>query len=198
MKIVGLTGGIGSGKTTVAKEFEKLGIPIFIADQVSKKLLSNNESVKNSVRELLGESSFQITENGLSVPNTKYIASKVFNNKSLLNSLNEILHPAVRTFFQKWIEDQNSPYVIYEAAILFETDGHLSCDHVILVTASVEERIERVMDRDKVKRSDVESRLNNQWSDAQRLELSNFVIINEDFEEMTGYVMSIHELLLKN
>jgi dephospho-CoA kinase len=198
MNVVGLTGGIGSGKTTVAKEFEKLGIPIFIADQVSKNMLFNNDSVKNSVFELLGESAFKKNENGLSVPDTKYIASKVFSDKSLLHSLNQILHPAVRTCFQNWVENQNSPYVIYEAAILFESNGHLSCDHVILVTASLEERIKRVMKRDKVKRSDVKSRLNNQWSDAQRLELSDFVIINEDFEEMKDYVMSIHELLLKN
>ncbi|MEN8817597.1 MAG: dephospho-CoA kinase [Nonlabens sp.] len=198
MKIVGLTGGIGSGKTSVAKEFESLGIAVFIADKESKKLLFTNEKVIDAVRTLLGNDSYITNDKGLVVPDTKFIASKVFNNKMLLNSLNQILHPAVRTFFKKWILDQKSPYIIYEAAILFETKGHLSCDHVITITAPLEERIRRVMKRDKVTRKDVESRLHNQWSDAQRLELSDFVIINEDFHKTRRFVLSIHEVLLKN
>lgn len=198
MKIVGLTGGIGSGKSTVAREFQDLGIPVFIADVASKELLAQDKEVIKAVQELLGVQSYETNASGKPIPNKKFIASKVFNDKSLLNSLNAILHPAVRIHFNKWIKEQNSPYVIYEAAILFETQGHLSCDYVVLVTASIEERIRRVMKRDKVERVDVESRLRNQWSDAQRLELSDFVLINENIQEMKGFVLTIHEVLLKN
>jgi dephospho-CoA kinase len=131
------------------------------------------------------------------VPNKKYIASKVFNDKALLASLNQIMHPAVRTYFNTWILKQNSPYLIYEAAILFESNSHLLCDKVILVTAGVEERIRRVMHRDAASREEVTSRLRHQWSDGQRLELSDFVIVNEDLQQIEASVRSIHEVLLK-
>jgi dephospho-CoA kinase len=197
MNIVGLTGGIGSGKSTIAREFKNLRIPIFIADDVSKHLLATDIHVIESVKTLIGEESYYKDENGTSVPDKKHIASKVFNNSILLESLNKILHPAVRLYFEKWLILQNSPYIIYEAAILFESNGHVLCDYVILVTAGIEERIKRVMQRDHVKREEVEFRLNNQWSDAQRIELSDFVVINTDFQKTSLFVRSIHEVLLK-
>ena len=198
MKIIGLTGGIGSGKTTVAYEFEKLNIPIFIADNVSKKLLATDESVINAVTSLLGEDSFFTDDGGEVVPNKKFIASKVFNDQELLNSLNKILHPVVREYFNQWVKDQNAPYVIYEAAILFETKGNEICDHIILVTASLKERYRRVMSRDKVTEEEVKLRMSKQWSDSQRIILSDFVIINEDLQKLSSFVRSIHEVLLKN
>jgi dephospho-CoA kinase len=197
MKIVGLTGGIGSGKSTIAREFEKLGIPVFIADDVSKKLLATDPQVIEAVINLLGENSYDRDEAGLVVPNKKYIASKVFSDKMLLTSLNKILHPAVKAYFKEWVHQQNSPYVIYEAAILFESNSHLLCDKVILVTAGVEERIRRVMHRDAASREEVTSRLRHQWSEGQRLELSDFVIVNEDIQLLRASVRSIHEVLLK-
>jgi dephospho-CoA kinase len=197
MNTVGLTGGIGSGKSTIAREFKNLGIPIFIADDVSKNLLATDIQVIKSVKTLLGEESYYKDEKGALVPDKKYIASKVFNNLILLESLNKILHPAVRLCFKKWLLVQNSPYIIYEAAILFESNGHVLCDYVILVTAGIEERIKRVMQRDHVKREEVTSRIHNQWSDAQRIELSDFVIMNKDFHKMRWFVRSIHEVLLK-
>lgn len=198
MKVIGLTGGIGSGKTTVAKEFEKLNIPVFIADNVSKTLLATDNDVINAVTALLGDESYFIDENSKYVPNKKFIASKVFKDQSLLNSLNDILHPAVRSYFENWIKEQNAPYIIYEAAILFESKGDKLCDQVILVSASKEERFRRVMSRDSVTREEVELRMNKQWSDFQRLELSDFVIINEDLQKISAFVRSIHEVLLKN
>jgi dephospho-CoA kinase len=197
MKIVGLTGGIGSGKSTIALEFEDLGIPVFIADDVSKKLLATDPQVIEAVINLLGENSYDRDEAGLVVPNKKYIASKVFSDKMLLTSLNKILHPAVKAYFKEWVHQQNSPYVIYEAAILFESNSHLLCDKVILVTAGVEERIRRVMHRDAASREEVTSRLRHQWSEGQRLELSDFVIVNEDIQLLRASVRSIHEVLLK-
>jgi dephospho-CoA kinase len=197
MNIVGLTGGIGSGKSTIAREFKNLGIPVFIADHASKQLLATDAIVRESVKILIGEGSYYIDEKGEVVPDKKLIASKVFNNKVLLESLNKILHPAVRIYFENWLLLQNSPYIIYEAAILLESSGHLMCDYVILVSAGIEERIKRVMQRDHVKREEVESRLHNQWSDTQRIELSDFVIINTDIQKASLFVRSIHEVLLK-
>lgn len=197
MKIVGLTGGIGSGKSTVALEFENLGTPVFIADDVSKKLLATDPLVIQAVINLLGESSYDRGAKGPVVPNKKYIASKVFSDKKLLTSLNKIMHPAVRAYFKEWIHQQNSPYIIYEAAILFESNSYLQCDKVVLVTAGIEERIRRVMNRDATSREEVVSRLRHQWSEAQRLELSDFVIVNENLQQMPAFVRSIHEVLLK-
>jgi len=107
------------------------------------------------------------------------------------------MHPAVKAYFKEWVHQQNSPYVIYEAAILFESNSHLLCDKVILVTAGVEERIRRVMHRDAASREEVTSRLRHQWSEGQRLELSDFVIVNEDIQLLRASVRSIHEVLLK-
>lgn len=197
MKIVGLTGGIGSGKSSVARTFKSLGVPVFIADDVSKKLLAADPTVIQAVVNLLGKESYDRNDNGIVVPNKKYIASKVFSDKELLTSLNHIMHPAVKASFREWVRHQNYPYVIYEAAILFESNSHLLCDRVILVSAGVEERIRRVMNRDAVSREEVVSRLRNQWSEGQRLELSDFVIVNEDLQQMASIVKSIHEVLLK-
>ncbi|WP_292900646.1 dephospho-CoA kinase [Nonlabens sp.] len=197
MKIVGLTGGIGSGKSSVARIFKSLGVPVFIADDVSKKLLATDPTVIQAVVNLLGKESYDRNDNGIVVPNKKYIASKVFSDKELLTSLNHIMHPAVKASFSEWVRHQNYPYVIYEAAILFESNSHLLCDRVILVSAGVEERIRRVMNRDAVSREEVVSRLRNQWSEGQRLELSDFVIVNEDLQQMASIVKSIHEVLLK-
>jgi dephospho-CoA kinase len=197
MKIVGLTGGIGSGKSTVAHEFEDLGIPVFIADDVSKKLLATDPTVIQAVVNLLGENSYDRDDKGLVVPNKKYIATKVFSDKELLTSLNKIMHPAVRAYFKEWIHKQNSPYIIYEAAILFESNSHLQCDKVVLVTAGIEKRIRRVMNRDATSRAEVVARLRHQWSEGQRLELSDFVIVNEDLQQLSMFVCSIHEVLLK-
>jgi dephospho-CoA kinase len=197
MNTVGLTGGIGSGKSTIARQFKNLGVPIFIADDVSKHLLATDLQVIESVQGLIGEDAYYKDEKGTLVPNKKHIAAQVFNDLILLESLNKILHPAVRMYFENWLILQQAPYIIYEAAILFESKGHLLCDFVVLVTAGIEERISRVMQRDQVNRAAVESRLHNQWSEAQRIELSDFVIRNVDPKEISLFVRSIHEVLLK-
>jgi dephospho-CoA kinase len=197
MNTVGLTGGIGSGKSTIARQFKNLGVPIFIADDVSKHLLATDLQVIESVQGLIGEDAYYKDEKGTLVPNKKHIAAQVFNDLILLESLNKILHPAVRMYFENWLILQQAPYIIYEAAILFESKGHLLCDFVVLVTAGIEERINRVMQRDQVNRAAVESRLHNQWSEAQRIELSDFVIRNVDPKEISLFVRSIHEVLLK-
>jgi dephospho-CoA kinase len=197
MKIIGLTGGIGSGKSTVANEFKSLGVPVFIADDASKRLMATDQEVIKKVISLLGEEAYDFDHDEGFLPNKKYIARKVFNDKKLLTSLNAIMHPAVRNYFKEWVLKQNYPYLIYEAAILFESSSHKLCHQVILVTVNKEERIRRVMSRDNVSREQVMARIQNQWTDKEKLEFSDFVIINDNLQKIPAFVKSIHEVLLK-
>ena len=148
MRVVGLTGGMGSGKSTFAREFEKIGVPIFIADQESKKILDQDPVAIEQVSQLLGESSYTVNEKGFKTADKSHIADRVFKNQELLEKLNAILHPLVRKAFKEWVSRQTSNYVIYEAAILFESGSHQLCDETILIWSSKEERIQRVMARD--------------------------------------------------
>ena len=145
MIVVGLTGGIGSGKTTVAKMFEDLNIPVYNSDQEAKLLMVNSKQLKVKIKELLGKNAYD-----KKVLNRKYIADKVFTNPELLAELNAIVHPAVRKHFIDWVVKQDSAYVIQETAIIFENSSQSKYDKIILVTAPEEVRIQRVMDRDKI------------------------------------------------
>ncbi|ARN77822.1 dephospho-CoA kinase [Nonlabens spongiae] len=196
MKVLGITGGIGSGKSTIAKELVRFGIPVFVADEESKKLLSGNEEIREKVKSLLGEQAYIATE-GTEIPNRKYIASKVFTDKQLLSELNSIMHPAVRQEFQTWKGVQQSSYVAYEAAILLETEGRKICDQILLVTAPLEMRIERVMARDQVNRQEVLQRMSKQSSEFDKLLLSDLVICNIKLTESTREVRFINDFMLK-
>lgn len=198
MKIVGLTGGIGSGKSTVVRAFEKLGVPTYVADLESKKILELDPIAIEEVTALLGEESHQTLVDGSIKANRAFIASKVFQNKELLEQLNNILHPKVRAHFKEWVAEQSSQYVIYEAAILLESGGDAICDYVVLVTAPLKDRIARVTKRDQITEVEVRDRLQNQWSEQQRLEKSDFLIINTDLEFLVGFVNKLHEFMLKN
>lgn len=197
MKIIGLTGGIGSGKTTVAKMFKKLGVPIYIADDRAKYILAHDKNAVRQVKELLGEQAYQLQENK-QVPNRAYIAQQVFNNPEKLQQLNAIIHPKVRQDFEEFIENQQYPYIIYEAAILFESGGDTRCDQVILVTAPSELRINRVRSRDNVSEKQVVDRMNNQWSQLSKLNKSNLVIPNLELVKTNLYVQYMHDFLLNN
>ena len=190
--IVGLTGGIGSGKSTVAKMFENLKIPVYITDDRAKKLTETSLTIKEKIVALLGEMAYKDKK-----PDRLYIAQKVFNNRELLQELNSIIHPEVQKDFDAWIKQQKSPYVIKEAAILFETGSNKHCDVVIMVTAPVDVRIERVMNRDGVKREDVLARIKNQWDDQKKIALSDYVIENTDLEKTSEKVLIIHNELSK-
>ena len=155
--IVGLTGGIGSGKTTVAKMFMELGVPVYLADVEAKKLLAENTEVQKKVIDILGEQAYKNEE-----PDRAYIAEKVFKNKNLLTSLNKIIHPAVKIHFENWYASQNAPYVLKEAAILFESGSYKDCNAIITVTAPEEIRINRVILRDKTTEEAVRARMQNQ------------------------------------
>lgn len=175
-KIIGLTGGIGSGKTTIANYMKSLGIPVFIADEESKKLLMTPE-ILFEIKKEFGETIFQ---NGLL--NKAKLASIVFQDPKMLKKLNSILHPAVQRNFRLWlVSHSNAPIVVKEAAILFESGSAKDCHAVITVEAPLEERIRRVVERDNVVKEEVMNRINNQWTSAMRRSKSDYVIENTDY-----------------
>lgn len=193
MMTVGLTGGIGSGKTTIAKMFEELGIPIYISDKEAQILIESDEKIKTKIREVFGEKAY--TE--ANKYNRKYIAEIVFKENDKLNTLNAIVHPELAKHFEQWKAKQNAPYVIKEAAILFESGAYKSCDFIITVTAPENERIKRVMKRDNVTESQVRERINSQWTDLERINLSDEVVYNTNIETSLLKVKEIHSKLIK-
>ncbi len=192
MKIVGITGGIGSGKTTVAKMFKSLGIPIYIADDEAKKLMNSSKVIRKKLIALLGESSY--TENGL---NKSYISSRIFKNKELLTKINAIVHPKVKTHFERWLKKQKAPYILKEAAIIFENNLQAQYDLIIVVTADTEARVNRVIKRDGSDRKKVMSVIENQLPDEVKISKSDYVIFNNDLEKTKIQVAEIHSKILK-
>lgn len=190
--IVGLTGGIGSGKSVVASFFKELKVPVYIADQRAKTAMENNEIIRKEIVENFGSKSYQGTK-----PNRGYLAEIVFNQPEKLEVLNGIIHPVVRRDFKMWYAAQKAVYVIKEVAILFESGGAKECDAIITVTAPEEVRISRVIQRDQTTRSEVKARMRNQWTDAQRIKKSTYVIENTDLDVTRENVYAIHQHILK-
>jgi|SRR5690606_6891583 len=192
MKVIGLTGGIGSGKTTVAGFFKELGVPVYIADDAGKRLMVSSEEVRHKIIDLLGPEAY---DNGQ--PNRRYIASRVFASAEELEKLNKIIHPAVEKDFMQWKSLQATEYVIYEAAILFESGGNKKCDAVILVTAPLETRISRLQKRDQSSTAEIAARMQHQWPDEKKRTMSQFEIINTEILKTKEQVQIVHEILLK-
>jgi dephospho-CoA kinase len=188
---IGLTGGIGTGKTIVAGIFSEIGIPVFFADQEAKKAYLDVE-VLQKIKMLFGESIFD----NQSINFIK-LSNLIFSNKIELEKLNDIIHPFVLQKFETWIEDNNStPYVIMESAILFETGYYAMFDKMIAVSAPQELCIERVMKRDGIDRDMVLKRMSNQFSNEVKVERSDYIINNNNSELLTPQVLSIHNSLL--
>lgn len=188
---VGITGNIGSGKTTVCKVFETLNIPIFNADEAARKVYLN-DNVKKEVIILLGTESYYNN-----ILNKEYVAKKIFNNPSLLESLNKIIHPATFDFFYKWVEKQNSYYCIKEAAILFESGADKTVDYVICIAAPLELRINRILQRNKnLSKEDVLGRMKNQRQEEKIIALSDFIISNDEKDSVIKQVIAIHNKIL--
>ncbi|MEJ1222150.1 dephospho-CoA kinase [Sediminicola sp. 1XM1-17] len=192
MKLIGLTGGIGSGKSTVAKMFEAMGVPVYNSDKEAKLLMNTSENIKDGIISIFGGEAYQ-----KGILNREYIAKKVFTDKNLLSQLNAIVHPAVKEHFHSWVKDQDHPYVVQEAAIIFENGMQDRYDATVLVTAPKEVRINRVMARDKVEEQDVLSRMDNQWDEAAKMALATYVIHNIDLEDTKRKVQEIHQVFLK-
>lgn len=189
-KIIGLTGGIGSGKTTIANHFAAAGIPVYIADDEARKLMQSPEIIAE-IQKTFGNSIFDDA-----ILNREKLSQIVFNNPEKLKQLNAIIHPAVRKHFQDWVlNHQNAPFVIYEAAILFESGSYKNCDSIITVTAPLESRIQRVIQRDNTSRDQVLARINAQWNDDQRIAKSDFVIENIDSKSAKLEVDKILKIL---
>jgi dephospho-CoA kinase len=189
-KVIGLTGGIGSGKTTIANYFAEMGVPVYIADDGSRRAMQS-ESVINQVKKTFGEALF---ENN--VLNRAKLAEIVFNDADQLAKLNSIVHPAVKEDFELWLSEYKKyKYVVYEAAILFESGRYKDCDVIITVTAPEEVRIQRVLIRDNTTREQVLSRMKMQWDDEKRISRSNFVINNSNLKIAREEVVKILKIL---
>ncbi len=190
--LVGLTGGIGSGKTTVANFFKELGIPVYIADTEAKALMNRSKVIKRKLIALFGENAYQDGK-----LNREYLSQQIFNNKDLLQKMNAIVHPKVASHFKRWVKKQDAPYVISEAAILFENGSYKKYDYIITVTAPEQVRLKRVMSRDNSSEKKVKSVMDNQWKDEEKIKLSDFVIQNVNLEEVKAQVQQIHKKLLQ-
>jgi len=193
MKIFGLTGGIGSGKSTVAEIFHTLGIPVYESDARAKQLMNSNASLKREIAQLLGPESYLDGE-----VNRKWVAEKVFVDKNLLGQLNAIVHPAVKADAIQWANSNelaSSPYVIKESAILFEENLVDELEGIIMVVASVSVRIERVMKRDGISKEKVEERIQHQWADEKKIPLSDFVIYNDGQRSLIEQVTDIDKMI---
>ena len=188
-KIIGITGGIGSGKSTVSKFIEELGFPVYDSDFWAKELVNIDENLKSRIIELLGEESYD--ENGKY--NRKFVAEKVFENQELLLKLNQIIHPAVKIHFENWVNAQTAEFVFKETALLFELKLNESCYQSILVTADENIRIKRVMDRDGRTYREVKEIIDKQMPEVDKVKLADFVIQNntdlESLKEFTHQVI---------
>ena len=189
-KIIGLTGGIGSGKTMVAEYIKSLGIPVYIADDEARELMTSVKIIK-AISSAFGN---EVVDNGKL--NREKLAQLVFNNSEKLQKLNSIVHPEVKKHFDTWVEKhKNSPFVVKEAAVLFESGSNNYCDAVITITSPLETRLQRVMERDKTDRESVLKRMQNQWTDEQRIAKSDYVIHNLTVDATKKQVDEILKLL---
>ncbi|HZY36333.1 MAG TPA: dephospho-CoA kinase [Mucilaginibacter sp.] len=188
---IGLTGNIGSGKTTVSKIFEVLGIPVFYADEAAKSVMVNDVQLISEVKSEFGDASY-FADGSL---NRKHIASIVFNNDAALARLNAIVHPATFRAFDAWASGvKGVPYVVKEAALLFESDSYKLCDQTIMVQAPLEMRIKRVMQRDDLSREEIEKREAHQFTEEKKALLADHIIKNDDTELIIPQVFKLHGL----
>ena len=190
---VGVTGGIGSGKTTVCKVFELLGIPVFYADDVAKSIMQTDPVLKTALLNTFGENSY--TKDGML--NRAYISSIVFNDKQELEKLNSLVHPAVLRAFDIWVlEHHESPYVIKEAALLYESGGFKMCDKSILVIAPTLIKMNRVKLRDGISEEDIQLRMNRQFSDEMKIKYADHILNNDEQQLLIPQIIHLHQQFL--
>ncbi|WP_158795964.1 dephospho-CoA kinase [Pedobacter sp. L105] len=187
---VGITGGIGSGKSTVCRIFENFGIPVFYADTVAKNIMVADPLLVAGVKAAFGVESYS-PEGRL---NNKHIAQLVFNNSEELAKLNALVHPAVFRAFDRWLEavPAGVPYILKEAALLFESGSYKTCDQSILVIAPLPLRIKRVMERDSLSAEQIQARVDKQMSDDEKIKMADFLIRNDESQSLILQVMQLH------
>lgn len=188
---IGLTGGIGSGKSTVAKVLESMGYPVFYSDKEGKDLMANDTQLQSDIVAYFGEEAY---ENGQL--NRAYLAERIFKNPCDKSQLNQLIHPRVRAKFHEFADRSEAKLIFNEAAILFETGAYKAFDAMLLVVAPKEERIQRVMKRDASSREEVLSRMNNQWEDDRKVELADWIINNGDTDKVLMQIESVVEEML--
>jgi dephospho-CoA kinase len=189
---LGITGGIGSGKTTVCRVFSVLGIPVFSADAEAKKIMEADESVIRRINSIAGKDLYnegRLDRTGL--------ATLIFNNQPLLEKVNSLIHPIVSDHFKKWTGEQNAPYLIMEAAILFESGASKLVDRIASVIAPMEERVNRVILRSNLSKEQILERMQNQMDDDSRIKLSDYVIQNSENDMIIPVILKIHDDILK-
>jgi len=191
MKKIGLTGGIGVGKTFVSEIFQKMGYSVFLADLHAKKCMHESDDLKTEIKQNFGN---EIYKKGVLQKNR--LSNIVFNDTKKLQELNSLVHPFVQRRFEDWCKNQQSKFVIKEAAILFESEAHKGLDGVICVSAPFQKRIERVMKRDNCTKEDVIKRIENQMPQEKKEKLSDFVILNNDKKELLPQIISICKKLI--
>lgn len=192
---IGITGNIGSGKTTVSKLFELIGIPVFYADDAAKILMVTDEVLIAGIKQTFGKQSY-LDDKTL---NRKHIADIVFNDEAQLAKLNALVHPAVFRAFDVWAKEEvkdDVPYVLKEAAVLFESSSYKICDKTIMVTSPLELRIKRVMHRDNITRQEVLNREARQFPEEKKIQLADYVIKNDESELVIPQVLKLHELFM--
>jgi len=190
---IGLTGNIGSGKTTVSKIFEILGIPVFYADDAAKNVMVNDEILIDGIKTAFGEQSYF----DYGALNRKHIADIVFNDPIQLAKLNSLVHPATFRAFDAWVKEvKEVPYVLKEAALLFESDSFKLCDYTIMVQAPLETRIKRVMQRDGLSKAEIENRDSNQFPQQKKTKLADYLIVNDDKQLVIPQVLELHRKIL--
>ncbi|MFT6209636.1 MAG: dephospho-CoA kinase [Bacteroidia bacterium] len=189
MKIIGITGGIGSGKTTACKIFQELGVPVYYADDRAKELMTTNAVLKNKIVQAFGKKAY--SGNDL---DRAYLAQQIFGSKEKLSIINGLVHPAVANDFEEWLEERNDEkYVLKEAAILFESGAYQDVDITVLVIAPQDVRLERVINRDGSSKEDVLKRMNNQWTQERKVKLADHILNNSGTQLLIPQVLELHQ-----
>jgi dephospho-CoA kinase len=188
---LGITGGIGSGKTSVCRVFKVLGIPVFSADFDAKNVMDKNESVKLQINSITGKELYRF-----GTLDRAELASLIFNNRQLLDKVNSLIHPIVFENFRKWESEQNAPYVIMEAAILFESGACNLVDKIATVVAPAEQRIERIIQRNNLSREEIIMRIQSQMDDIEKVKRSDYVILNSENDMVIPAILKIHNDLI--
>jgi dephospho-CoA kinase len=189
---IGLTGGIGSGKSTVACIFEVLGIPVYNSDTASKKLMTENEELKNLIKNSFGEKAYTGGE-----LNRKYLAELVFNDSTKMALLNSFVHPATIKDAELWMKMQNAPYVVKEAALIFESGSQKQLDYVIGVKSPMALRLQRTIQRDHVNAEQVKARMDKQMDEEIKMRLCDYIIVNDEQQMLIPQVLELHDQFLK-
>lgn len=190
---VGITGGMGSGKSTVCNILKNLGVPVFNSDNVGRKLLNNDDQLKSEIKKNFDSDMYTSTGS----IDRERMAKLVFNNPDELKKLTKLVHPRVNAEYEIWCKkNEKRPYVVKEAAILFETGQHKELDKIVTVFCPKDERIRRILKRDDTTQESIEKRMLHQYSDAERNALADFIIMNDGKEDLLPQVMELHELLL--